>query len=135
MWPAALECSAAALAALPGAGRDLDVLRLEAPSDVPEMTPAGWFWASVALSVRAAALLTLVDLPSQGAATALTVRREALLHAAQAARCAAFVNKVRHVGVSVCRSACVCTPVEAYTSPTLLGRTTGELVLLASGIS
>ncbi len=92
-----MECSAGALAALPGGGSPdcpLDVLSLEAPSDLPEMTPASWFWAAVALHVRGAALLSLVDLPSQGAATSLTVRRSALEHAAQAARCAAFVNKV-----------------------------------------
>ncbi|GLI64300.1 hypothetical protein VaNZ11_007525, partial [Volvox africanus] len=100
-WPAALESSAAALASLPGAGPDLDVLSLEAPSDVPEMTPAAWFWTAVALEVRGSALAALADPPSQGAAVALSVRREALLHAVQAARCAAFINKS-----DLCESAC-----------------------------
>ncbi|GFR51753.1 hypothetical protein Agub_g14204, partial [Astrephomene gubernaculifera] len=122
--PAALECSAEALASLGGPPPSpsdlpapLEVLSLESPADMPEVTPAAWFWASVALSVRAGALMTLVDLGAQGAATALTVRREALLHAAQAARCAAFVNKS-----DLCESACrlvwnACLP---FTSKPLL---------------
>eukprot|EP00878_Enallax_costatus_P046694 GHUV01056954.1.p1 GENE.GHUV01056954.1~~GHUV01056954.1.p1 ORF type:complete len:351 (+),score=114.45 GHUV01056954.1:187-1239(+) len=97
-WQLAKECAAAALGALPADKRGLKAVA--AAGDVPEVSPEGWYWLSVAEMQQGQAVMSLLSTSGRDAAIQLSFQHKALSHFATSAKLAGFVSRADLAGAA-----------------------------------